>query len=205
MISSLPTFALAAPTASRNEQSLSQAASAVSTVFVTRNVLASNEPAGRNTKVTIRAQRSIHIRLVSDPSGSNFQQPLGARRKERRRRVQGLHLTAMRTRLGNEFSLGALKLMGIAGLGRAASHFESRFNLGVQYLQTDQLERGVAMLEAAVSLPTQPRGWKRDACNGLTSRGSQPRCLPDLLVGETAPSTELGGATGPRGVARRLG
>jgi len=32
------------------------------------------------------------------------------------------------------------------------SHFESRFNLGVQYLQSDRLDQGVAMLEQAVAL-----------------------------------------------------
>ena len=31
-------------------------------------------------------------------------------------------------------------------------HFESRFNLGVQYLQTDQLDEGIAMLEEAAAL-----------------------------------------------------
>ncbi len=31
-------------------------------------------------------------------------------------------------------------------------HFESRFNLGVQYLQTDRIDEGIAMLEEAAAL-----------------------------------------------------
>ncbi len=31
-------------------------------------------------------------------------------------------------------------------------HFESRFNLGVQYLQTDRIDEGIAMLEEAATL-----------------------------------------------------
>ena len=63
------------------------------------------------------------------------------------------------------------------------SHFESRFNLGVQYLQTDQLDRGVAMLEAAVALrPNHEAGNETLAMAYLREGRNQDAYRTFLLV-----------------------
>ncbi|MDH5306166.1 MAG: tetratricopeptide repeat protein, partial [Myxococcales bacterium] len=73
------------------------------------------------------------------------------------------------------------------------SHFESRFNLGVQYLQAERVDEGIAMLEEALAL--QPNheaanttlavsylrvGRNQDACRALLMVRRPPRRLPAI-------------------------
>ncbi len=63
------------------------------------------------------------------------------------------------------------------------NHFESRFNVGVQYLQMGELDRGIAMLEAAVALrPDHEAGNETLAMAYLSAGRNQDAYRTFLLV-----------------------